>query len=46
MYMWVYLGDLTDEKESTGTLKFLEKVKIAKCKKAGTEPYCRKISLS
>ena len=44
VYMWVYLGDVTDEKEST--LKFLEKVKIAKCKKAGTEPYCRKISLS
>ena len=43
-YMWVNLGDVTDEKEST--LKFLEKVKIAKCKKAGTEPYCRKISLS
>ena len=42
--MWVNLGDVTDEKEST--LKFLEKVKIAKCKKAGTEPYYRKISLS
>lgn len=42
--MWAYLGDVTDEKEST--LKFLEKVKIAKCKKAGREPYCRKISLS
>ena len=27
VYMWVYLGDVTDEKEST--LKFLEKVKIA-----------------
>ena len=42
--MWAYLGDVTDEKEST--LKFHDKVKIAKCKKAGTEPYCRKISLS
>ena len=44
LYMWAYLGDVTDEKESS--LKFLDKVKIAKCKKAGPEPYCRKISLS
>ena len=31
VYMWVYLGDVTDEKEST--LKFLEKVKIASAEK-------------
>jgi len=30
--MWVYLGDVTDEKEST--LKFLEKVKIVSLQNA------------
>ena len=32
VYMWVYLGDVTDEKESS--LKFLEKVKIASLQNA------------